>query len=128
MSWRTVQDMFHKAKAKAGVTKHVTVHTLRHDFATHLHIISRQKNTFIHVFNGTFYFIASLETKVKVSLNFNLYTNNFRKTDIFWIVKFVLKKHIGILTDASMTNFTIGIKLTGAKSSDNATIIGAWNT
>ena len=36
MSWRTVQDLFHKARAKAGITKHVSVHTLRHDFATHL--------------------------------------------------------------------------------------------
>lgn len=33
---RAVQKLFLKYLKKAGITKHATVHTLRHDFATHL--------------------------------------------------------------------------------------------
>ncbi len=33
---RGAMDIFHEAVAAAGITKHVTVHTLRHSFATHL--------------------------------------------------------------------------------------------
>lgn len=33
---RTVQKLFHKYLDKVGIKKNVTVHTLRHDFATHL--------------------------------------------------------------------------------------------
>ncbi|MBL7963203.1 MAG: site-specific integrase [Flavobacteriales bacterium] len=33
---RSVQAIFHRARAKAGITKPATVHTLRHCFATHL--------------------------------------------------------------------------------------------
>ena len=33
---RSIQQIFHKAKAKAGIKKHVTVHSLRHSRATHL--------------------------------------------------------------------------------------------
>lgn len=33
---RAVANMFHKYKEKAGITKNVSVHTLRHCFATHL--------------------------------------------------------------------------------------------
>jgi site-specific recombinase XerD len=31
-----VQQVFHRAKDKAGITTPATVHTLRHSFATHL--------------------------------------------------------------------------------------------
>ena len=33
---RGAMNIFHEAVAAAGITKHVTVHTLRHSFATHL--------------------------------------------------------------------------------------------
>lgn len=33
---RAIADIFHKYQAKAGITKKVSVHTLRHCFATHL--------------------------------------------------------------------------------------------
>lgn len=33
---RSIQQVFHKAKAKVGIKKYVTVHTLRHSRATHL--------------------------------------------------------------------------------------------
>ena len=33
---RAIADIFHKYKVKAGITKKVSVHTLRHCFATHL--------------------------------------------------------------------------------------------
>lgn len=36
ISYRAIQDAFHKYKSRAGVLKNVTVHTLRHCFATHL--------------------------------------------------------------------------------------------
>jgi len=36
LSSRAVQDIFHKYVTKAKLTKHVTVHSMRHSFATHL--------------------------------------------------------------------------------------------
>ncbi|MFI3227298.1 MAG: site-specific integrase [Clostridia bacterium] len=36
MTWRSIQDAFHKYRKRANLPKHFTVHTLRHCFATHL--------------------------------------------------------------------------------------------
>ena len=59
---RTVQKLFHKYLDKAGIKKIVTVHTLRHDFATHLlqagTDISRIKHLLGHanIQSTTFYY------------------------------------------------------------------------
>jgi len=36
ISTNSIQQLFHKAKKQAGITKPASVHTLRHSFATHL--------------------------------------------------------------------------------------------
>lgn len=36
VKWRTVQDIFKRARNRAGLSDSFTVHTLRHNFATHL--------------------------------------------------------------------------------------------
>ncbi len=36
MTWRSIQDAFHKYRKRANLSKNFTVHTLRHCFATHL--------------------------------------------------------------------------------------------
>lgn len=36
MTTRAIQNLFHKYVIKAGISKKVTIHTMRHSFATHL--------------------------------------------------------------------------------------------
>jgi len=44
LTYRAVQDAFKKVVAKSGIPKHITIHTLRHCFATHC--LNEGKNIF----------------------------------------------------------------------------------
>jgi site-specific recombinase XerD len=77
---RCVQDVFHKYCRKAGIIKPVSIHSLRHAFATHLlengvsviHIKQLLGHT--HIQSTTFYLnVANIETNMKSPLDtFNL--------------------------------------------------------
>jgi site-specific recombinase XerD len=73
---RAVQDIFKKYVEKVGITKNVSVHSLRHAFATHLledganviHI--KQVLGHTHIQSTTFYLhVANIETNLKSPLD-----------------------------------------------------------
>lgn len=71
MNPRTVQKLFHKYLYKAGIKKNVTVHTLRHDFATHLlqagTDISRIKHLLGHAnIQSTTFYLHLLDFEVEL--------------------------------------------------------------
>ena len=73
---RCIQDVFKKYCKNAGISKHVSVHSLRHSFATHLledgasiiHI--KQVLGHTHIQSTTFYLhVANIETNMKSPLD-----------------------------------------------------------
>ena len=74
---RAIQDIFKKYVRKAGITKHVSIHSLRHSFATHMleagtniiHIKQILGHT--HIQSTTFYLhVANIEPHIKSPLDF----------------------------------------------------------
>ena len=84
---RGLQDIFKKYRKKVGITKKVSVHTLRHSFATHLLeggtniIYIKQVLGHTHIQSTTFYLqVANIEKDMKSPLdNFNTPKKRGRK-------------------------------------------------
>ncbi len=71
---RSVQQVFHRAKEKAGIKKYVTVHTLRHSRATHL-VDNGVDMSLIQKFLG--------HSNIKTTVDFYLHTSIQTMQNIF---------------------------------------------